>query len=62
MDFYELKFHSPKRRGVSIMARRRWSKCKCGVKLNIKKGHRICYVCDKKERKQKGLDKVLSKR
>ena len=35
-----------------IMARRNWSKCKCGVKLNIKKGHKICYVCERKQRKQ----------
>ena len=62
MDTNELKFPSSRRGGVSIMARRNLSKCKCGAKLSIKKGHKICYVCDKKERKQSGLDKLLSKR
>ena len=33
------------------MARRNWTKCRCGVKLNIKKGNKICYVCENKVRK-----------
>ena len=54
MDTNELKFPSSRRGGVSIMARRNWSKCKCGAKLSIKKGHKICYVCQQKQRRESG--------
>ena len=36
------------------MARRTWTKCRCGVKLHIKKGHKICYVCERKQRRESG--------
>lgn len=34
------------------MARRTWVRCKCGAKLHAKKQNdRICFVCNKKQRK-----------
>ena len=36
------------------MARRHWTKCKCGAKLRIKSGEKVCYICRNKERKDGG--------
>lgn len=44
------------------MSKRSWLRCQCGVKLHRKKGHRICYLCAKKERKEGKLDKSFSRR
>ena len=35
-----------------ILAKRTWVRCKCGAKLHAKKQNdRICFVCNKKQRK-----------
>ena len=44
------------------MARRTWIRCKCGVKLHAKKPNKVCYVCDKKQRKGASNEKLLTKK
>ena len=36
------------------MARRTWTRCKCGVKLHVKKERRLCILCERKERRANG--------